>query len=266
LNHSNQIGTPTATWFSALTQKTKSKFLSTVPGNHDFWVHGSPALWTPWDQLGNGLMQFYAMDTVASKSSDSSPPYDFSVSPTLGWDLPPASNFFFYHKLGNLAFIGWSGAHSEKEQDAYFDEACKWASSVNPAAVLLLSHWNVDEMGCKSGMSSPKVYEMMKSRASCAPIASKLKYFEGHAHCNYVTENDTGFMIGGLGMYDGSCAAVLGFSIVDSTDGQIKVYYFPVNEKGKFNNYETILTCIKEKGVSGCYDLATVWSAVPITN
>jgi len=86
-------------------------------------------------QLGNGFFQFYGQDT-ASKSF----PYDFSVDPDLDPDaekLPPAENFFWYNKIGNTAFIGFSGAHSYASMSTLIDEACAWAAETNPSLVVL---------------------------------------------------------------------------------------------------------------------------------
>ena len=91
-------------------------------------------------------MQFYGQDTIASKSSDTAAPFDFQNDPdgpNKGRNnLPVASNFFFYHKIGNVAFIGYSGGHSYESQIGFFDEACTWATSTNPSSVVLLNHWN----------------------------------------------------------------------------------------------------------------------------
>jgi hypothetical protein len=40
---------------------------------------------------------------------------------------------------------------------------------------------------------------MLAGLPACSPIASKLRYFVGHKHCNKVVKQDVGFMIGGLG-------------------------------------------------------------------
>lgn len=65
------------------------------------------------------------------------------------------------------------------------------------------------------------------------------------------------------GMSDGGCTGQYGIPVVDTTGGSFKVYYFPINELNKFDNYEATLACFKENGVSGCYDLATVWATIP---
>lgn len=86
-----------------------------VPGNHDTWVHADPSAYTPDDQLQNGFFQFYGQDTLAASHSNYSTPFDFSVDPNKAgsnaYTLPPASNLFTYNKMGNVVFVGFSGAH-----------------------------------------------------------------------------------------------------------------------------------------------------------
>lgn len=266
-NFYDQTGDASSTWFASLSDATKSKILATTPGNHDFWVNSSPTLSVPWDQYGNGLMQFYGQDTIAATSSS---PYDFSVDPDgsygndRGENIPPASNFFFYNQIGNTAFIGYSGAHNYNSMINYFTEACNWASSVNPDVVLLVGHWNSKGDGCEDAASVPNVYEELKALPSCAAIVPKLKYFMGHKHCNMITSPDVGFMVGGGGMSDKDCNGDFGFPVVDTTGGRFRVYYFPIAHASDYDNYDSILSCVKSKGVSGCYDLATKWVDLPL--
>ena len=130
-----QTGDPSALWFNALSQETKSKVLVAVPGNHDFWVHGSPTVWTKDDQLANGFMQFYAQD---SRGAAGDIPYNFTAKPDSRENLPDTSNFFFYNKIGNTGLIGFSGAHDFDTSKSLFVEACQWASSTNLDVLLLL--------------------------------------------------------------------------------------------------------------------------------
>lgn len=81
-----------------------------------------------------------------------------------------------------------------------------------------------------------------------------------------MNEENVGFMIGGLGMSDSSCAPIFGFNVIDTTDDAVAIYYFPIqqiddsNSNGTYDNYDAILSCIQANGVSGCYDLASKWS------
>lgn len=190
-------------------------------------------------------------------------PYDFTANPDVSPNannIPPASDFFWYNKIGNTAFIAFSGAHSYQQTLPYFEEACQWASTANADAVVLLGHWNSDGDGCESDMTVQSVYSELMSLKSCAPISSKLKYFVGHKHCNIVLEDKVGFMVGGQGMGDATaCGGSFGIPVVDTTGGSFKVYFFPIAQANAFDNYDTVLNCIKSSGVSKCYHLATQW-------
>lgn len=262
-NFYDQSGDPTSTWFNALSKQSKSKIFGTIPGNHDFWVNGSPKLWAKKDQQGNGFFQFYGQSTAAAAF-----PYDFTVNPDTNpaaSNIPPASNFFWYNQIGNAAFIGFSGAHSFQSTKALFEEACAWATEEDPSAVYLLGHWDKEGDGCDSESSVPSVHAELLSLDACRPIASRLRYFEGHMHCNIVVERDTGFMVGGNGMLEAQeCGGEFGIPVLDTSGGTAKVYYFPIVKINEFDNFENVLSCIKSKGVSGCYDLAVLWSSVQI--
>jgi hypothetical protein len=267
-NFYDQTGDPTSTFFQALSQETKSKVFATVPGNHDYWVHGAPFLHVPNDQLGNGFMQFYGQDVIASKEK-SSLPFDFSVNPDdssiTKSALPAASNFMFYNQVGNLGFIGYSGAYAYEDQVNYFTEACSWAAQSDSIDILLLlGHWNSDGDGCEADVTVPELYTELLALPACQQVASKMRYFMGHKHCNQVTLADIGFMVGAQGMKDASCNGQFGIPVVDTMNGKFNVYYFPIAEVDSFDNYDEILSCFKAKGVSGCYDLATLWSSTPL--
>lgn len=266
-NFYDQAGQASSTWFNALSADTKSRIFATVPGNHDFWVNASPKLYVPKDQLGNGFMQFYGQDVHASLAGVT--PYDFVNNPDGAnkgaENLPPASNFFFYNKVGNVAFIGYSGAHSFSAMQSYFEEACNWAVDAKPDVLLLLGHWNNEGDGCDADTAVPAIYKTIIDLPSCAPLASKTRYFMGHKHCNIVTEKNVGFMVGAQGMSDASsCGGAFGIPVVDTTGGRFKVYYFPVDQANEFDNYDKIHSCFEEKGVSGCYDLAEVWADIAL--
>jgi len=260
-NFYDQSGEASAAWFAALSPASKAKVMGSVPGNHDFWVNASPQLMVPKDQLANGFMQFYAQDSLAA--SDTSP-FDFSVDPDRSgrdaYAIPSAGNFFYYHKLGDVAFVGFSGAHSMASMQAAFEEACSWAAAANPKYVLLLGHWNSDGDGCEAE-SVPEVYSALSALPQCAPLMSRMKYFMGHKHCNVVTSPDTGFMVGAMGMADkSSCGGEFGFPVLDTTQGDLRVYYFSLAKEGQYDHYDQVLACIRSSGVSGCYHLATLWT------
>lgn len=232
-NFYDQKGDNTESWFNALDKSTKSKVFGTVPGNHDFWVNSSPKVWVPKDQLGNGFMQFYGQDVAASLGSDA--PYDFVNDPdapdTSAENLPPASNFFYYNQVGNVGFIGYSGAHQYDDMVPYFEEACAWAAGIDSLQVLLLEgHWNSDGDGCDADMTVPEVYASIAALPACQSVASKMRYMLGHKHCNVIIEADVGFMMGGWGMSDYQCGGSFGLPIIDTTGGQFRVMYLPLQQ------------------------------------
>jgi hypothetical protein len=232
-NFYDQAGTNTGAWFDALETSTKTKVFGSVPGNHDFWVNSSPAVWTPKDQLGNGFMQFYGQDVATSLGSDV--PYDFVNDPdaadTSAENLPPAGNFFYYNQVGNIGFIGYSGAHQYDAMVPYFEEACTWASSATGLDVLLLEgHWNSEGNGCEADMTVPDVYASIAALPACQPVAAKMRYMLGHKHCNEVIDKDVGFMVGGWGMSDYACGGSFGLPIIDTTGGQFRVLYLPLQQ------------------------------------
>jgi hypothetical protein len=77
----------------------------------------------------------------------------------------------------------------------YFTEACTWATQANVDTILLLGHWDGSGDGCPSDASVPAAYKELTNLPACAAVSSKIKYFMGHKHCNYVAETDVGFMV-----------------------------------------------------------------------
>lgn len=268
-NFYDQDGAASSSWFSALSTATKSSFFATVPGNHDFWVNASPRLYVPKDQLGNGFMQFYGQDVMASMTTSDHAPYDFSVNPDSAnhnaESIPHAGNYFFYNKLGNVVFIGYSGAHRYSTMQSYVREACDYAVTSKADAVFLVGHWNNAGDGCDADATVPQFYEEMLQEPACASLAGKTRYFMGHKHCNIITQKDVGFMVGAQGMSDAtSCGGAFGIPVVDTTNGRFRVYYFPLAQANTFDHSDEIISCVQKNGVSGCYHLATVWADVAL--
>lgn len=211
---------------------------------------------------------------TASYTSKSATPYDFSADPRhifndgKGKYLAKFSNFFFYNTIGNVGFIGFSGAYNyETTGKVYFEEACEYFAGRDDAkVVLLLGHWHKPDRGSPD-MSTPEVYANLMSLDACKPVASRLRYVEGHQHCNQVMEADVGFMVGGNGMPDKSdCSGEFGFPIFDSTGATFNVYYFPfqslgINNSSAFDNFDAIYECVRQNGISGCYHMARLWSS-----
>ena len=223
---------------------------------------GSPELKTSNDQFGNGFMQYYGQDVISSTSTS---PYDFSVDPSTE-KLPVAGDFFTYNQIGNIAFVAFSGAHPFKENKPYFDEACQWAADPSIKLVFLEGHWNSDGDGSTDG-AVPEVYANLKLIASCSAIYSKIRYFDGHQHCNKVMKPDIGFMVGANGMSSSACDNEFGLAVIDTTNNKFQINYFLINTAAdaSVDNYSKIVDCINQKGgISNCYSLATNWVNTPI--
>ncbi|GAB5364000.1 hypothetical protein AAMO2058_000931900 [Amorphochlora amoebiformis] len=249
-NFYDRTGELTTQFFGALSAKAKSKLFAASAGNHDYWVGGSPIIGDKnKDQFGNGFMQYYGMDTYASRN-DSVNFLDFSQDPSKGWvilkeNLPVPDNFQSYFKIGNLGFISYSGAYSKDKVDI--------------SSAYILGHWNDDGLGCPSGMEVPSIHASVENIEGCKGLGDKLGYFMGHTHCNVVKEKGLGFMVAGMGME--GCGN-FGVPIVDSTSGTTKVYYYPiqdVNVEGS-DKYSDVVGCFESKGVGSCQDLAMVWA------
>jgi hypothetical protein len=65
-NFYDRDGHLTQAWFDQLSLEVKTTLFATVAGNHDYWGFGSGVIGLDIDQFGNGLMQYYGMDTVSS--------------------------------------------------------------------------------------------------------------------------------------------------------------------------------------------------------
>lgn len=85
---------------------------------------------------------------------------------------------------------------------------------------------------------------------------------EGHKHCNYEIENNTGYLLGAFGFEDGdsSCAGAFGIPVLDTRHGYARLYYFKMGEHGhRLPNWDTIMNCFKDQGYSNCLQYAEVW-------
>merc|ERR1711988_915129 len=92
-----------------------------------------------------------------------------------------------------------------------------------------MGHWNKDNKGCSSGMSTPEVHEKLQSLKDCAEYGNRLKYMEGHTHCHVVEINNTGFRVGGFGMYAGSEGCEnFGLPFLDTRGDTAKLLWFPM--------------------------------------
>lgn len=269
-NFYDQNGVLSDLMFSQLSLDVKSKFSAMVIGNHDMWVGGGPDVGDEYDQHGIGMMQYYALDPHASLHDDVNF-LNFSLDPdrVQRWNtsLNTAANLIWYNMLGDVGFIGLSGAFPESELGPYLDEACRWFGNASPRPnwIFLFGHWDSGgDATCNPcpHMDTPDVYRRLRSTPGCKEFGARLKYQDGHTHCNGVQEREprtkdaAGFMIGASGM-DG--CSQYGFEYMESVQGQLHIYYFELdNDKGVHRSDE-VLACIRESGLPNCTHLAALW-------
>jgi len=260
-------------FMQALSMPAKSKPMVVVPGNHDFWQHGSPHSRTGYDTYGNGYMQYWGTDTQASLAN-ASMPFDFRVDPSTK-EIAAAGNFFSYNRIGSLATITFSGAHHKDVMDPLFQEACEWVKREQPSYVFVLGHWSGVDLGCAEKMSTRDVHERIKKMPGCKEMSHRIKWFEGHQHCNLIVKENEGFRVAGWGM--GGCknheSPNFGVPYFDISDeGRLHVGYFPIvggngtvpidveNEScGQDITWETFIGCIEANGLAGCKHLSVIW-------
>ena len=259
-NFYDRYGNLSSTWYDQLTLELKSKLFATVAGNHDYWSVGTPLLASKDDQFGNGHMQFYGMDSISSKNNDVEF-LNFTVDPdkeTSGHRMAAMENFFSYFKIGNAAFLLYSGGYTYQDTKKYFQEGCAYFKEAKPDIAFILGHWNNAGLGCSKEMDVPAVYEEIKGMDGCKALDDKnaLKYVMGHTHCNKVVEKDKGFMVAGQGME--GCGN-FGIPFVDTREGRVEIIYYNVQDLTGADNYEKVLDCFQTKGISNCKDLGTVW-------
>lgn len=258
-NFYDRSGKSSADFYSRLETPVKTTLLVTVPGNHDYWLIGSPSK-DLGDQYGNGFMQFYGQDVMAASASS---PYDFSVDPVTS-QLPDPSNFFSYYTIGNVGVIGYSDAYDWSSYSSSFQEACGYFGQEKPAHVLVLAHWSGPDHGCASGMDAPSVLIKVRAIPGCK---SALTVF-GHQHCNRRDgnghcQNGTGgvscFLLGAGGMPDSACDAHYGFLYLDSTGPSLKLLHFRLGDQSS-DLSGPLLGCLATKGIAECEQFAQeVW-------
>mmetsp|Transcript_78622 Transcript_78622/g.230714 ORF Transcript_78622/g.230714 Transcript_78622/m.230714 type:complete len:505 (+) Transcript_78622:55-1569(+) len=272
-NFYDRTGDISAEVFSRLSMEAKSKFFITVPGNHDFWIMGSPTVATVADQCANGFMQFYAQDAKAAEAvtaGNTLAPFNFTVDPSdgrhfgLGCNLPAMSNMFWYHQIGNVGLVGQSGAHDLEEAQPFMVEACAWlAQQPGLQVAVLVGHWDNQLLGVSTDMGMPHWYHKMAALPGCSDLDQRgmLKYVMGHTHCNEPHPRGdvgAGFRVGGFGM--NGCGN-FGIPVLDTTESRVRFWYFDTSSD---DSYNAVIKCVGQKGWRQCLDLATTWLDQPI--
>jgi len=269
-NFYDRTGEGSAIFYSMLNQSVKEKPLITVPGNHDYWILGSPRLSSRNDQCGNGHMQFYAMDSdAAARVPPGSPlaPFNYSVDPRGGFfsacKIASADNSRYFQQMGNVGIIAQSGAYTLEEYMPFVTEACKWLASTPGIEVgILVGHWDNMLLGVQHNMDMPHFYDKVSDVPGCAAfaVAGNLKFIMGHTHCNLPHPHghvDTGFMVAGQGM---TGCGNYGIPVLDTTGGRTRMFYFDTSSDEK---YEAVMGCVPKKGWRACINLADVWLDQP---
>jgi len=297
-NFYDQNGAVSDVLMGSLSLAAKSTPLAVVAGNHDMWIPGGPDKGDEFDQHGIGTMQYYAVDPAASLGlPPSSAPgafLDFSVDPdaTARWNssLNTAANLVWYHAVGDVGFIGASGAFPESALAPHLDAACAWLAALPTAArprwLFLLGHWDGDggataEAECNPclGADTPALHARLRHTPGCAEYGSRLKYQDGHTHCNRVQEVEAGtgeargFLVGASGM---SGCSQFGFEYVETEGeaageggaeggaragggGALRVWYFELEREGAPSRADAVLSCVAAQGLPACTHLATLW-------
>mmetsp|Transcript_116391 Transcript_116391/g.292742 ORF Transcript_116391/g.292742 Transcript_116391/m.292742 type:complete len:473 (+) Transcript_116391:86-1504(+) len=276
-NFYDRTGEISADVFKRVSLAAKSKIFASVPGNHDYWVLGSPGAGSTVDQCANGFMQFYGQDTKAAEhvmAGSSLPPFDFSINPSLhdtdgnmtlsSCNLPALPNFFWYNQIGNVGLVGQSGAYSQKMTMPFMVEACDWLSQQSDLdVVVLFGHWDIAGSGASPEMAMPQWYTEMAALPGCSEFDQRgmLKFVMGHTHCNDPHPHGkvgAGFRVAGFGME--GCGN-FGMPIIDTTEGRVRFWYFDTSSDDMFNK---TIACVTQKGWRSCTSLATSWLDQPI--
>eukprot|EP01006_Ploeotia_vitrea_P029246 TRINITY_DN61823_c0_g3_i1.p1 TRINITY_DN61823_c0_g3~~TRINITY_DN61823_c0_g3_i1.p1 ORF type:complete len:417 (+),score=50.63 TRINITY_DN61823_c0_g3_i1:30-1253(+) len=253
-NFYDLTGQITTQFFSNLGQSIKQVPLITTPGNHDYWVLGFPELGEPWDQFGNGFMQYYGQDTLSGKANPRYP-LDFSVQPGLSMKPAALSNFFQYKVFGNLGFITFSSVYTWEQSETYFEEACDYMAAEKPDFLFLVNHWSSCGAGCKPGMNATGVYNKIKYFKGCN--IPNFKNLYGHTHCNKKM-SDESYLIGATGFLQDCFQA--GFIYIKTTPAphtNMEMINFDFSHKTNYNNLASCFA--REMSLDQCTHLGTVW-------
>jgi len=253
-------------FFGALNTNTKSKMSGMVLGNHDYWLYSNPGSGNSGDQLGIGMTQYYAQDTLASVVLNNGEPYDWSINPSgkYNWAPPPVAdkNGIWWFKIGNLGILGYSGAYKWETYQPYLDQMCtQFANDDGVKYVIVLSHWDAltNGYGVQWEMDAPSFVKKMKDMSSCSAFKYRVKYVDGHDHTNRLY--DDGFKIGANGYDSGGYWGAVGQLYIKTDDsGRLWAYYLEFSN-GPDSQFDQLLSCVKSNHLEGCLKnpAVTLW-------
>lgn len=252
-------------FFNALNTNAKATMSGMVLGNHDYWIYSAPSQGQDFDNLGIGMTQYYAQDTLAAVFNDPVP-YDFSENPSGKQNASPppfaAENGIFWYKIGNVGVLGYSGAYYWDTYEPYVDQMCQQFSNDDGVKFLIVvSHWDAltNGYGVQWEMDAPSFLKKMKAMGSCSSFKYRTKYVDGHDHTNKVY--DDGFKIGANGYDSGGYWGAVGDLYLKTDDeGRLWAYYLEFSN-GPNSEFDSLLDCIKKNHLDGCltHSAVTLW-------
>ena len=142
------------------------------------------------------------------------------------------------------------------------EEACAWLPTQQGLdIVVLLGHWDVSGLGATEETAVPGMYEYLRTIKGCDAYDQRgmLKSVMGHTHCNVAHPHgytNVGFMVAGQGME--GCGNY-GIPLLDTTDGRVRFYYFPIVSKLGVDTYDEVTSCLSASGWRQCTYLAELW-------
>lgn len=97
----------------------------------------------------------------------------------------------------------------------------------------------------------------MKAMPSCASLAHKMRYIDGHDH-NNIPYSD-GWKIGGNGYDGGHGNGKVGQLYVKTSDsGQVQAWYMEFSNSGR-SDFDSLVSCVRSRGIDNCLDRHDVY-------
>jgi hypothetical protein len=146
-------------------------------------------------------------------------------------------------------------------------QACQWVKETKMIDWLfIVGHYPSVNCGCKEGMATPQVYDLLMTMDGCSQMASRSKWFAGHQHNNQVAVPNVGFILGGAGMNDRP--ATFGVPFISTFNNRLQVYNFHIayaNETGD-DSWSALMDCVNQNGgLHQCTHLAETFLDQPLS-